>query len=1397
MKEQKLQEDKDELEMEFGSFFDNSDSDDEESEKTKNKFNQKIYRDLIINCFDFKLIEKYHPMFENDEEVLSVAIGSKQNYLKYASEILKKNKHFMIKCVDKFLPKISGEKIFNLKYLKDFLDDKDVIRKLVEKSPGSFSLDNMLEIWKDENFLEECLMINPDLLKYVPVKNMDLTIKTLIQKPEILENYSLTKEQYILLIEQKARISYFHIPLYLKEDMDFMELFLNNCDIPYSIDLKFEDSILKDRNMVKLILQKLPSYLSKLKEKYQNDRELVELAVSCNPKSLVHASMELKDDRELVLFVLENLTKPKTSHYCGKSGEFNKHWEIKECTDGKKGFGVFSLRDFKGSECIMVERPVIKVPKLETMNLNMNILTKSERKIFETLSSSSNDKYVDGRFLKNGFGDDTGQQHLSCNAYHLFDEDNGAKVLVALRKISKGEEITINYCGFFMNKKERAEKLSVVYGINCNCSRCNNPEEEEKIQKMSNFNERLGSLSFQSNTVKIARECIRIVKEMIKLYSSSTYPVSDTQYATTYYEGYQVCGPHTSNHAQGKKWIKLAVDHSKKNGIKFKSYQKYEFYQNYPFEHQMWRISSSKNKTEIFQEKLDAHKNVFEVTIQDRNKTVDIVKGIFKVEGNANKFSLRCSVFQMDNSTQISSIILSPQNRNNSIILKNPRFPMSEILKFTNSSKFRSDLYDDKVTLSIITSKDEMLSAVVYSLCEGKKPKIVEWKKWTMLGVVGVMLVSLVLGLRPPYFTFLFASTIITYVGIIEKRDFLSGFSNEGLLTIAVLFAVVKPVSNTGILQRISQNVLVFKNPRISLFIIMLFVSSLSVFFNNTPIVALFIPIIVDWCDKNNYSPSKFLIPLSFATVVGGMCSLLGTSTNLLVHGFLEEIDPSLGFGFFEVGYVGIFLAIFTILYLFIFAFICLPDRIGLMKSLTKEGKSFIAEIDVREAPKLRGSQVSKLKKKYKIEFIEILRKTEEASERIAPVEDNEKIQRKDVLIISGQANDISKMINYSKMEDVLKRSLSFSIDQSSINGDEKEALLTSTPQKYDQEETNDETSQITTDNDEISSVEQVDNVEVVEEKTFMQKLVSFFKFKESKGPDTIEFFEVVLGHQSPVLGFQVKDGIFQSKYSASVIAMRRDDHKESLQEMEFKSGDAVLILSKSSFYQAWMDSNHFYVISRSNRNEELKKKIKIKLCGKYFNASWIQYLSMPIFIGMIIAATIGVPMFFSALSAFLLLILFGILDGVEAYKSIDWGLIILIGSSFAIGKGIDKSGLSLDISNLILQLNMPNYILPGVLFAITQLLAFTITCNAAAAIAFPFAVSLAQVTGVDLKPLALGVALGASSNFATPIGYQTNLMVQAPGGYNFLDYTRIGLPINLSLVAIAGVLIPLMWNIR
>jgi di/tricarboxylate transporter len=778
----------------------------------------------------------------------------------------------------------------------------------------------------------------------------------------------------------------------------------------------------------------------------------------------------------------------------------------------------------------------------------------------------------------------------------------------------------------------------------------------------------------------------------------------------------------------------------------------------------------------------------------------------------------------------------------------------SQILKFENGTGVQlfEDLHNELVYLTIHYERGTRTD-YLFLHCTGKSKLPPDWEKWVMLVVVVTILFLLIASFKDPYFIFLSAATLITLLDIISLKEFLSGFSNEGLITIAILFPVVKPVSKTGILQFISLRILLKRFPRMSLLIIMVVVAAFSIFFNNTPIVALFIPIIKDWCRKNDLSPSKYLIPLSYATIAGGMCSLIGTSTNLLVHGFLEAMEDQEGFGFFEVGYVGFPLCAFLISYMFVFAFCCLPDKKGgLFRLLKKGGKTFISEVDVNRNSPLRGKRVSKIKSEYpQVEFIEIVRKNDEKIERIVPVPENEIIETNDILIVSGEMDVIMNMINSNDYEAILNRNPKYTnsegtqeekideannqdgegegeggenqnieivVERNSIDLNPKEVKKVNekshrrfsslefikrnksqssldemgtrdenrtrrsfdvsqrTSVQIDEEATllrrptlvqelkleakqinepvveleNLSENELNVPNNSSTSIQASfvhsvpSNDPISRIKRFYSKFQNLFSKPKEEVSDTVEFFEVVIGNQSSVLGARVKDRIFQTKFAASIIAIRRNNENNlnHLQNVQFKSGDTLLLLAKSSFYDQWIDSNEFFVISPCNHEKKnANEKQTLQLCGKTFDITWIQFLSIPIFVGMIIAATTGVSMFICALVSLIVMIIIGIIDPVKAYQAVDWGLIILIASSFGIGKGIENSGLAYEISSLILKIPFPKYLIPSILFFMTQLMSSVITNNAAAAITFPFAVSLAKITGIDLKALAIAVA--------------------------------------------------------
>src|SRR6056297_3172067 len=196
--------------------------------------------------------------------------------------------------------------------------------------------------------------------------------------------------------------------------------------------------------------------------------------------------------------------------------------------------------------------------------------------------------------------------------------------------------------------------------------------------------------------------------------------------------------------------------------------------------------------------------------------------------------------------------------------------------------------------------------------------------------------------------------------GIISNQEFLEGFSNKGMITIGVLFIVSEGVRQSGVLNRLAQTYLPRKRGKMIFLIprIMLPVSVLSAFLNNTPVVIIYAPIIKKWSEKLNLSSKKFLIPLSYATILGGMCTLIGTSTNLVVHGLILENGYE-GFSMFELGKVGIFIAVLGTIYMSIAGNKFLPgEKILLNAKSTTEYKDYYYDIVIPDNSSLVGRQI-------------------------------------------------------------------------------------------------------------------------------------------------------------------------------------------------------------------------------------------------------------------------------------------------------------------------------------------------------------------------------------------------------------------------------------------------------
>lgn len=595
---------------------------------------------------------------------------------------------------------------------------------------------------------------------------------------------------------------------------------------------------------------------------------------------------------------------------------------------------------------------------------------------------------------------------------------------------------------------------------------------------------------------------------------------------------------------------------------------------------------------------------------------------------------------------------------------------------------------------------------------------------YIVLAVVILTIVALAKELMRPGLVFFSSAVILMSTGIISSNEMLSGFSNKGMITVGVLFLVSEGIRQSGVLNRLAQTYLPRKRSRMIFLIprVMLPVSVLSAFLNNTPVVIIFAPIIKRWAEKLNLSPKKFLIPLSYATILGGTCTLIGTSTNLVVHGLM--IDNGLpGFGMFELGKVGLVIAIIGTIYLAIAGNKLLPGkRILFNTKSSAESKDYYYDIFIPENSNLIGLEIKngRLKelKKLFVKCIERNGKTIETKKGFFTIEVNDKI------LLAGK----SDRLNYILANDNVK----------------------------------------------LSGFDLIKNVP----------------------KEKLKQYEAVISPRFPGVGKTIPEFNFYDHYQAVVLSIHRNGERitSNMNQLKLRPGDNLVLLTTDKFIQNWGDSKIFYLTSyiRDYRST-----------GTF----WKKWLAFIILIVMIIGATVGqyfespagltFDMFFFSIIAAVLLVWLKIMPHQKYTKSISWDVLITIACSFAISKALQNSGAAESLARTTINLSRglgPIGVLAA-MYIITTIFTEIITNNAAAALVFPIALAAAQQLNVDPKPFFVAIAISASASFATPIGYQTNLIVQAIGDYKFKDYLKIGLPLNFISFILSLSLIPLFWK--
>lgn len=577
--------------------------------------------------------------------------------------------------------------------------------------------------------------------------------------------------------------------------------------------------------------------------------------------------------------------------------------------------------------------------------------------------------------------------------------------------------------------------------------------------------------------------------------------------------------------------------------------------------------------------------------------------------------------------------------------------------------------------------------------------------------VVAGMLAVLTLTRAAPDLVFLGGVVVLLLAGVITPAEAFSGFANEGVITIAALYVVVAGLRETGGIQWIVHALLGRpRSLRRAQWRLTAPVAFLSAFLNNTPVVGMLIPAVNEWARKLELPVSRLMMPLSYAAILGGTVTVIGTSTNLVVNGLLIQ-DGGEGLGILDIAWVGVPVALAGLLFMLVFNRHLFPDRRPVMDKID-DPREYTLEMLVEPGGPLVGRTIEEAGLRHLPGGF--LMELDRQGTLLPAVSPQERLQAGDRLIFVGVVDSMADLQRI--------RGLS-------------------------------------------PATEQV------------------FKLDGHRADRVL--LEMVVSDTCPIAGMTIRDGQFRNRYNAVVIAVARNGQRlhGKIGDITLRPGDTLLVEASSGFLAQHRNRRDFFLMTQ----------IQDSAAPRHDRA----LVALGILIAMVATAASGLlSMLEAALAAAGGMILSGCVGMFNARASLDWSVLLTIAAAFGISAAMENTGLARDLALGITALagELPWMNLLGVYLA-TALLTALITNNAAAVLMFPVSLSVAQDLGMSVLPFAVTIMFAASASFATPFGYQTNLMVFGPGGYRFSDYLRAGIPMTLLTGAVALALIPLIWG--
>jgi di/tricarboxylate transporter len=550
-------------------------------------------------------------------------------------------------------------------------------------------------------------------------------------------------------------------------------------------------------------------------------------------------------------------------------------------------------------------------------------------------------------------------------------------------------------------------------------------------------------------------------------------------------------------------------------------------------------------------------------------------------------------------------------------------------------------------------------------------------------------------------------AAVMLILGLLPIKDAVSVLSNSAPWTIALMFMVMGGLVRTGAVEMVIgiAERHIGDRPKTTIVVLFGFIAVASAFMNNTPLVAVMIPVVIQIAMKLGKAPSKLLIPLSHMTVLGGMITLIGTSTNILVDGVAVK-EGMAHFSLFEIAPLGLAVTVVGGIYMALFANRLLPDRQSMATMLgDRKRMKYFTEVAIPEDSILVGKPVLEVQqfKRNGVRVIDVLRGDASLRRDLSGAV----LESGDRVVLRTEMSELLGMQNRTDMRIV----------------------------------------------DKLSSVE-------------------------------TETVEVLITPGCRMVGRTLGELRLRRRYGVYVLAAHRRSQNigRQLDELVVQVGDTLLLEGTQEDIKRLASDMEMVDVSHPTQKAFRRAKAPIAIGALLFVVLLSSFDVAPIYaLGFLAVA---------------LILITRCIDSDEALGFVDGRLMAMIFAMLAVGEGLDQSGAVALIVGAVepWMAGLPPFAMILAIYLLGLIMTEFLSNNAVAVIYTPIAIQLAHQLGVDPRPFVVAVMFSATLAFATPIGYQTNMMVYGPGGYKFLDFTKIGLPLNVITWLLCSALIPLIW---